>query len=161
MVNHRTCTWQNCLATLFCGVNNKVLVCAFVAGLPEDIRQLLRAGSRMESLDLNQILTRARAVVRDDGPCRTTVACLGAARPGAGPSTTTDSNRCFECGGPNYFARNCTARHRRGAVHGGWSRSRQRVTCFKHGDLGHVASACTGNEQREGKSAPPSSPGDQ
>ena len=48
---------------------DKSLACAFVAGLPESVRQLLRAGSRMESLDLPQILPRASraAVVRDDG----------------------------------------------------------------------------------------------
>lgn len=51
------------LATLFGGLNDRALACAFVSGLPEEIRQLLRAGSHMEDLDLDQILTRTRAVV--------------------------------------------------------------------------------------------------
>ena len=147
------------LSSLFGGMNDKALACAFVAGLPEDVRQLLRAGSRMESLELGQILARARAVIRDDGPCQPAAACLGAGCPGAGSSPAAVSNLCFECGGPNHLARDCLAR-RRGAVRGGWSRTRQRVRCFKCGVPGHVASACSGNERGERESAPPSSPGD-
>ena len=44
------------LASLFGGLNDKGLACAFVSGLPEGVRQLLRAGSRMEALDLDKIL---------------------------------------------------------------------------------------------------------
>ncbi|MPC78693.1 hypothetical protein E2C01_073187 [Portunus trituberculatus] len=43
-------------------MSDQGLACAFVAGLPEDVRQLLRAGSRMEALNLDQILARARAI---------------------------------------------------------------------------------------------------
>ena len=42
-----------CLASLFGGMTNKGFSCAFVAGQPENVCQLLRAGSRMEALDLN------------------------------------------------------------------------------------------------------------
>ncbi len=55
------------LATLYGGMNEKALAGASVSsGLPEEVRQLLRAGSRMEALYLDQILTRARAVIKDD-----------------------------------------------------------------------------------------------
>ncbi|KRX80125.1 hypothetical protein T06_4700 [Trichinella sp. T6] len=57
------------LATLFGGVSEKPLACAFVAGLPEN-----RLGS-----------------------------------PPAPPG-----QRCFECGGPNHFARDCLARRQDG-----------------------------------------------
>ncbi|KRX67374.1 hypothetical protein T09_15463 [Trichinella sp. T9] len=56
------------LATLFGGVSEKALACAFVAGLPENVCQLLRAGSRMEDFGLSQILTRARAIITDERP---------------------------------------------------------------------------------------------
>ncbi|KAK8378636.1 hypothetical protein O3P69_009379 [Scylla paramamosain] len=56
------------LASLFAGISDKALACAFVTGLPEDVRQLLRAGSHMEALDLSPVLARARAVIRDDSP---------------------------------------------------------------------------------------------
>ncbi|KFD53274.1 hypothetical protein M514_05755 [Trichuris suis] len=52
------------LASLIGGVSDKVLACAFVAGLPGSIRQLLHVGSRMENLSLDDIVDRARAVLR-------------------------------------------------------------------------------------------------
>lgn len=133
------------LASLFGGMSDRALACAFVAGLPEDVRELLRAGSRMEALDLNQILARARAVIRDDTPRPSSEACLGAA-PRAAPS-----QRCYVCGGPNHVARDCLARQQ---AHG---RARRRVKCFQCGGLGHIASECSGNGPGEGASAPASS----
>ena len=55
------------LVSLFGGMPEKGLAYAFVAGLLESVWQLLRAGSRMETLDLPQILAQARAIVHDDG----------------------------------------------------------------------------------------------
>ncbi|KAF0293263.1 hypothetical protein FJT64_008856 [Amphibalanus amphitrite] len=54
------------LAALFGGVPDRMLVCAFVAGLPETTRQLIRAGTRAESLELASVLARARAVLSDE-----------------------------------------------------------------------------------------------
>ena len=54
------------LAVPFGGLSDKMLACAFVAGLPDTVKQLLRAGSRMDVLPIDQILTRARAVLADD-----------------------------------------------------------------------------------------------
>lgn len=42
------------------------MACAFVAGLLEDVHQLLRAGSRMEMMRVDQLLLRERAVLMDD-----------------------------------------------------------------------------------------------
>ena len=41
------------LSRLAGAMNETVLACAFVAGLPEEMRLTLRSGSRMESLDLS------------------------------------------------------------------------------------------------------------
>ena len=38
------------------------LTCAFVSGLPQHIKHLLRASSRMETMSAEQLLTQARAV---------------------------------------------------------------------------------------------------
>ncbi|KAK4324816.1 hypothetical protein Pmani_004557 [Petrolisthes manimaculis] len=137
-------------------MSEKGLACAFVAGLPDSVQQLLRAGSRMESLDLEQILTRARAVIRDDCSSVKEV-CLGARGHGAGGS----SQRCYVCNGLNHFARDCLARQqdpfigrsRRGAR----STSRRGGRCYRCGILGHIASACPGNGQGGEASAPASS----
>ncbi|KRZ93282.1 hypothetical protein T08_7336 [Trichinella sp. T8] len=102
------------LATLFGGVSEKALACAFVAGLPENIRQLLRAGSRMKNLGLSQILTRARAIITNERPVDAPNTCLSARGPGVRSPTAPPGQRCFECGGPNHFARDCLARREDG-----------------------------------------------
>ncbi len=118
-----------------------------VAGLPESVRQLLRVGSRMETLDLPQILARARAVVRDDGASGGQEVCLGAS---TGNPETTLSQRCFVCNGANHFARDCLAR--RDTYSGSSQRSARRtsrrgVRCYSCGVLGNIASACQGNDR--------------
>ena len=42
------------------------MTCAFVSGLPQHVRQLLQASSRMETMTLEQLLTWARAVMTDN-----------------------------------------------------------------------------------------------
>ena len=54
------------LAVPFGGLSDKMLACAFVAGLPDTVKQPLRAGSRMDELPLAHILTRARAILTDE-----------------------------------------------------------------------------------------------
>ena len=54
------------LAALFGGVPERTLICAFIAGLPDSVRQVIRAGSRAERLSLQDVLTRARAVLSDE-----------------------------------------------------------------------------------------------
>lgn len=157
------------LASLFGGLTDKALACAFVAGLPEEIRQLLRAGSRMEALDLDQILTRARAVIKDDSVMAPTETSLGAAActsPGTEQCAAATRQRCFVCGGPNHVARDCLARHQGSeksgeAGIGGSRRPRRKVRCYRCGALGHFASACSGNEHGGEASAPASSPAHQ
>ena len=67
-----------CLASLFGVMTDKALACAFVAGLPEGVPQLLRVGLCMEALDLDQILSRARTVIREDSPLESPKASFGA-----------------------------------------------------------------------------------
>ena len=152
-------------ASLFGGMSDKGLACAFVAGLPESVRQLLRAGSRMETLDLGQILTRARAVIQDDGPLSVREVCLGAKGLGAKVSSAAPGQRCYVCNGLNHLARDCLARHQDSSFGRGQKRagriSRHSVRCYRCGVLGHIASTCPGNECGEVASAPASSPNDQ
>ncbi|KRZ59047.1 hypothetical protein T02_3184 [Trichinella nativa] len=102
------------LATLFGGVSEKALACAFVAGLPENVRQQLRVRSRMGYLGLSQILTRARAIITDERPVDAPNTCLSARGPGVQSPTAPPGQRCFECGRPNHFARDCLARRQGG-----------------------------------------------
>ena len=150
------------LATLFDGMNDKALACAFVSG---EVRQLLRTGSRMEALDLDQILTRARAVIKDNTVFVTSEASLGATvRHGVVQCAAVTHRRCFVCDGQNHLVRDCLARHQGDMMSGGagssGSRRPQRsVRCYRCGGLGHFASACSENERGEEASAPASSHG--
>ena len=42
------------------------MICAFVSGLLQNVRQLLRASSRMQTMTLKQLLTRASTVMTDN-----------------------------------------------------------------------------------------------
>ncbi|XP_045130851.1 uncharacterized protein LOC123515964 [Portunus trituberculatus] len=145
------------LASLFGGMSEKGLACAFVAGLPEGIRRLLRAGSRMETLDLPQILAQTRAVVHDDGAGGVHEVCFSAR---AGNTNIGPDQRCFVCNGVNHFARDCLAhqdtysgRSQRSAGH----TSRRGVRCYRCGVRGHIALAYPGNDRGGEASAPASS----
>ena len=156
------------LSSLFGGLTDKALACAFVAGLPENVRQLLRAGSRMEDLTLDQVLARARAVIRDDSPhFGTTETSFGVTtQPGSESCAAAVSRRCYTCGGPNHLAKDCLARHQANVgsgepVRSGGGRPRQRTRCYRCGGVGHIANRCPGNEYGEGASAPAFSQGGQ
>uniref|UniRef100_A0A5S6Q1R7 Retrotransposon gag domain-containing protein n=1 Tax=Trichuris muris TaxID=70415 RepID=A0A5S6Q1R7_TRIMR len=51
------------LASLFGGVSETAIGCAFVTGLPEYVQDMLTAGARMEDLSVDGLLTRARAMM--------------------------------------------------------------------------------------------------
>ena len=97
----------------FGGLSDKMLACAFVAGLPDTVKQLLRAGSRMDELPLARILTRARAVLTDEVGV---AAAVSAMTVGAGASVkrvdVRSGSLCFQCIQPNHLARDCLLRRK-------------------------------------------------
>ena len=101
-------------ATLFGGVPDQTLACAFVAGLPDSVRQTIRAGSRAESLDLNGTLTRVRAVLNDDRNSSTAAAARGERTPHRRfPSLVGNRRpprRCWTCGALGHISPSCPVR---------------------------------------------------
>ena len=51
------------MSTVFGGVPAKTLQCVFVAGLPDAVRLSLRSSSKIESMDLKEVLTRAMNIL--------------------------------------------------------------------------------------------------
>lgn len=125
------------LATLFGGISDAGLSCAFVAGLPGSVSRILRAGSRLEDMDVTQILNRARAVLAEEGPREAAAAALSRQSPRTSVSTGIV---CRECKQPNHYARDCLV------ARGGRRRDRGNVRCYGCGQLGHIIAHCpTGN----------------
>jgi len=143
------------------GVSDKVLACAFVAGLPESVRQLLRASSRMDELSIEQILARARAIMSDESDVVAAVSAPGARfNTPVRPPLTASGRVCFVCSLPNHLARDCLLRRRghnapRGGRRGEGGRN---VRCHRCEEWGHIASSCPGNVSGERPSAPVSLP---
>lgn len=139
------------LAALFGDVSDRTLVCAFVAGLPDSVRQIIRAGSRAEGLGLSDVLARARSVLSDERLAGTAVAAAAATRglPTEGRSQQPAARVLQQR--DDQPARAQLARGARGLLR-----------CWICGVLGHISAACPhrpGNSAGDAASAPASSPG--
>ena len=102
------------LAALFGGVSDQTLVCAFVTGLPDAVRQTIRAGSRAEGLDLNSTLTRVRAVLSDDRGVHMAAAAEVRGEPENSRSYSRGQRRprrCWTCGPPDHISPQCPAKN--------------------------------------------------
>ena len=164
------------LAVLFGGVPDRALVCAFVSGLPDSARQIIRAGSRAESLTLQDVLARARSVLSDQQLAAAPVAAPAAASrapPAADPVAAAAVPRAAEG-----RSRATEDRSQRPAAPGPWRRegrpgqgqppldTRGPRRCWICGATGHISIGCPqrqrpGNSTGEAASAPAFSPGRQ
>ena len=140
------------LCTLFGGMSEEGLGCAFVAGLPDSVKQMLRAGARMESLTLSEVVDRARAILREDCLVPDVAAALAHrgsdGRSHAFNGRSGERGPCFACGRPGHIARECHARRGSAA---------SVIRCFRCDKQGHIAARCPGNEEREAGTVPASS----
>lgn len=75
------------------------MVYTFVSGLPQTLERLLRASSRIETMTLEQLLTRARAIItnnqKPEGLVTASVQRIYAEIPHSGMHK--DSIICFKC----------------------------------------------------------------
>lgn len=152
------------LSSLFGGIGDTGLACAFVAGLPVHIRQILRAGCRVELLSLDQLLSRARAVLADhDGDNVSPGAAMMAKRLSSPAQDkqrvrptrnhqNSGERRCYLCQELNHLAKDCLMRKQQ-------AEGRGTMQCFRCGGP-HPIKFCPGNWSGEG-SAPVCSPNSQ
>lgn len=85
------------LTFLLGGMSERMLASAFVHGLTGNVKQTLRALSRMDALSIDQLLTRARAIIRDE---------RGALIAGTGENQITNSFFCVSYSSVMVFKKN-------------------------------------------------------
>ena len=145
------------LSALFGGISERGLVCAFISGLPASVRQVLRTGCRIESMRIDDLLVRARAVLADTNAFAVkaqSYAAITSPLPAVadeccGGVGVRYERRCFSCNGANHLAKDCLLK-RTGAE------KRTDVKCFRCGGP-HFRRQCPENAGGE-QSAPAYSP---
>ena len=137
------------ISSLFGGLTEEGMTCAFVSGLPDTVKQILRAGARMGELSLNQVVDRARAILCEEG-----------ARPAVSAGVKQYwHNKCISCRNENTSHKMRQQSYKGSGDKRGENRT---IRCFCCNGVGHIAAQCpskrvSGNEKREERHAPASS----
>ena len=126
------------LSILFGGVPDQTLKYAFMAGLPAHTQELLRASADTDSIQTENILSRARAVVNNERVATTVDRSATEKLPLSKP--TENSLYCFNCSGPNHLAKHCQFERPR-------QRRKPTLRCYRCQEI-HVASKCSENGDR-------------
>ena len=112
-------------------VDESWLLAAFVLGLPDSVKNQLRASCDLSDMSFGATVEKARTLVGTREIC-----CAGMVKNGSNQVT------CFGCGGPGHTRRECP-KNRNGSQRG--------MACHKCGGSGHVSRVCpTRNEDATG-----------
>ena len=142
------------LSTLFGGLSEEGLSCALMAGLPDAVKQILRAGARMEALSLNDIVERVRAILCEEQTVQCVSALLGQMGQAQRPTRLTVSDGSM----PGH---KLTSSRSRNVYSQSKPRGKRNIQCSCCSGWGHVAAECpsqprSGNEKRGEEIAPAS-----
>ena len=103
-------------------VPESVVKCAFIAGLPPDVKAQLKTATSLSCMSLADVVERARIVLSLEENNAAFVARTKFVK-------TDSAGKCFHCRSSGHFARRCPEKLKS-------------VTCFLCGDRGHIATTC-------------------
>ena len=93
------------LSSLFRGVPDQTLKYAFMAGLLAHTQELLHASTDIDRIQMESILSQAKAVVNNERVAVTVDRSATENMPL--PKPTENLLYCFNCSGPNHLAKHC------------------------------------------------------
>lgn len=113
------------------------LKCAFVQGLPDEVKTQMKAAAAIDAMPLDQVVERARTIISVSESSHTGAAAIAtSARRSANRRGRQLSRSCFLCGEAGHLARDCDSRA-------------QRVKCFRCGEVGHRIANCSSAPKNE------------
>ena len=134
------------------------ITCAFISGLPQRAQELLRASSRMDTLPFDDIVSRARAILMDDGEAvgLELAAVTQQPREVIQPAKQENCVVCHKCSGVNHMAKDCLL-GRQPVKRERVRRLRNSMRCFRCNQPGHFVAECPEKnaEDRTGASVLP------
>ena len=137
------------LAGLAGGFDEKAIASAFVFGLPDRVRCLLRTNARMSDMSVTQLVECARAILAEDSAVTAAAREVPrrdqlSKRPDGDDKTQPERLPvCFSCGQQGHFARGCGVRTNTASR---FHRKIETMRCFRCGNVGHKAPVCPENE---------------
>ena len=111
------------------------LKCAFVNGLPDDVKLQLKAATAVDSMSIAEVVERARIILSVMSCSTGMVARTSGSRAGATREPPKEMRSCFVCGETNHFARKCPRR--------------RKLICFACGEEGNRAAECPSRRSSE------------
>lgn len=122
-----------------------LLKCAFVTGLPADVSAQLKSIAAVETLDLTEIVTRARMILSSrSSDSYTKLSC-------AVGTVKKSGVQCYKCSGFGHMSKQCPT-----STAGGEAGQRRRpIVCFSCGQGGHIAKNCQQQGNEKGSASAP------